>query len=162
MKKQNVIAMMILTTMATGCAEKATETPEPKQEVVPAIELSNMDTTINPADDFFRYCNNNWLKNNPIPEAYSTYNAFYEIGERTEMQILEIINEVSQDVNAPQGSVAQKIRDFYNAGMDTVAIDKRGYSELLPYFERIDALGDKAELAALMGYLHSEGFGGFD
>lgn len=96
-----------------------------------------------------------------LPEAYSTYNAFYEIGERTEMQILEIINEVSQDANAPQGSVAQKIRDFYNAGMDTVAIDERGYSELLPYFERIDALGNKAELAALTGYLHSEGFGGF-
>ena len=161
MKKANVIAILVLSIMAAGCGQKVAKTREPKREVVPAIELSNMDTTINPADDFFRYCNNNWLKNNPIPEAYSTYNAFYEIGERTEMQILEIINEVSQDVNAPQGSVAQKIRDFYNAGMDTVAIDKRGYSELLPYFERIDALGDKNELAALMGYLHSEGFGGF-
>ena len=161
MKKANAIAILVSCIMAAGCAQKTVETPQPEREVVPAIELSNMDTTINPADDFFRYCNNNWLKNNPIPEAYSTYNAFYEIGERTEMQILEIINEVSQDANAPQGSVAQKIRDFYNAGMDTVAIDERGYSELLPYFERIDALGDKAELAALMGYLHSEGFGGF-
>ena len=161
MKKANAIAILVSCIMAAGCAQKTVETPQPEREVVPAIELSNMDTTINPADDFFRYCNNNWLKNNPIPEAYSTYNAFYEIGERTEMQILEIINEVSQDVNAPQGSVAQKIRDFYNAGMDIVAIDERGYSELLPYFERIDALGDKAELAALMGYLHSEGFGGF-
>ena len=161
MKKANAIAILVSCIMAAGCAQKTVETPQPEREVVPAIELSNMDTTINPADDFFRYCNNNWLKNNPIPEAYSTYNAFYEIGERTEMQILEIINEVSQDANAPQGSVAQKIRDFYNAGMDTVAIDKRGYIELLPYFERIDALGDKNELAALMGYLHSEGYGGF-
>ena len=52
MKKRNVIAMMILTTVATGCGEKAVETQEPKKEVVPAIELGNMDTSINPADDF--------------------------------------------------------------------------------------------------------------
>ena len=161
MKKRNVIAMMILTTVATGCGEKAVETQEPKKEVVPAIELGNMDTSINPADDFFRYCNNNWMKNNPIPEEYSTFGAFTEIDQRNEILIQEIIDEVSQDANAAQGSVAQKIRDFYNAGMDTVAINERGYSELKPYFEMIDNLNDKAQLAVLMGKLHSDGIGGF-
>ena len=161
MKKRNVIAMMILTTVATGCGEKAVETQEPKKEVVPAIELGNMDTSINPADDFFRYCNNNWMKNNPIPEEYSTFGAFTEIDQHNEILIQEIIDEVSKDANAAQGSVAQKIRDFYNAGMDTVAINERGYSELKPYFEMIDNLNDKAQLAVLMGKLHSDGIGGF-
>ena len=161
MKKRNVYAMMILSTLAAGCAQKPAETPEPKKEVVPAIELSNMDTSINPADDFFRYANNNWLKNNPIPEEYSTYGAFTEIDEHNEILIQDIINEVSKDANAAQGSVAQKIRDFYNAGMDTVAINERGYSELLPYFEMVDALNDKADLAELLGEMHSNGVGGF-
>ena len=161
MKKRNVYAMMILSTLAAGCAQKPAETPEPKKEVVPAIELSNMDTSINPADDFFRYTNNNWLKNNPIPEEYSTYGAFTEIDERNEILIQDIINEVSKDANAAQGSVAQKIRDFYNAGMDTVAINERGYSELLPYFEMVDALNDKTDLAELLGQMHSNGVGGF-
>ena len=159
MKKQNLIAMMILGTMATACTEKTAV--KTQKEVVPAIELSNMDTSINPAEDFFRYCNNNWLKNNPIPEEYTSYGAFTEIDQHNELLIQDIINEVSNDANAVHGSVAQKIRDFYNAGMDTVAINERGYSELLPYFERVDALTDKADLAALLGYLHSEGFSGF-
>ncbi len=161
MKKRNVYAMMILSTLAAGCAQKPAETPEPKKEVVPAIELSNMDTSINPADDFFRFANNNWLKNNPIPEEYSTYGAFTEIDEHNEILIQDIINEVSKDTNAAQGSVAQKIRDFYNAGMDTVAINERGYSELLPYFEMVDALNDKTDLAELLGQMHSNGVGGF-
>ena len=161
MKKKHIIAMMTLCTVAAGCEPKAVETPEPAREIVPASELSNMDTNINPADDFFRYANNNWLKNNPIPEEYPSYGAFTEIDQRTELLIQDIINEVSKDTVAVEGSVAQKIRDFYNAGMDTVAINERGYSELQPYFDMIDALDDKANLAELMGKLHSDGIGGF-
>ena len=154
--------MMILTTMATACSEKAPEKPaQPEREIVPAIELSNMDTNINPADDFFRFANNNWMKNNPIPEEYSSFGAFTEIDQHNEILIQDIIDEVSKDENATQGSVAQKIRDFYNAGMDSVAINERGYSELLPYFEMVDNMTDKAMLAELMGKLHADGMGGF-
>ena len=161
MKKKHFIAMTIICTMAAGCGQKAVETSEPQQNVVPAIDLSNMDTSINPADDFFRYANNNWLKNNPIPEEYTSYGAFTEIDQHNEILIQDIINEVSQDTNATPGSMAQKIRDFYNSGMDSIAINERGYSELLPYFAKVDSLNDKAQLGELLGYLHSNGFGGF-
>ena len=155
--------MMMICTMATACTEKATEKKAENEtnKVFPAIELGNMDKSINPADDFFRYCNNNWLKNNPIPEEYTSFGAFTEIDQRNEKLIQSIIDEVSNDTNATQGSMSQKIRDFYNAGMDTAAINERGYSELLPYFEKVNALTDKADLSALVGYLHSNGFGGF-
>ena len=153
--------MMIVSTLAAGCAQKTAENTEPEKEIFPAIELGNMDTTINPADDFFRYCNNNWLKNNPIPEEYTSYGAFTEIDQRNEILIQDIIDEASKDANAAQGSMSQKIRDFYNAGMDSVAINERGYSELLPYLEWVDALTDKAQLAELLGKMHSNGFGGF-
>ena len=152
--KKTFIAMIVATTVMAGCTPKEDAT-------APAIDKNNMDLSINPAEDFFRYCNNNWLKNNPIPEEYSSFGAFTEIDQRNEILIQDIIKEVSADANAVQGSVAQKIRDFYNAGMDTAAINERGYSELLPYFEQIDKLSDKAELAALLGDLHKNGFGGF-
>ena len=156
MKKVNLIAIMAVCLMAAGCGEKVAE--QTKREVFPAIELSNMDTTINPADDFFRYCNNNWLKNNPIPEENPYYDAFTEVSDRVKLQIKEIIDEAIHDDNAEQGSVTQKIRDFYKAGMDTVTINERGYSELLPYFERIGQMGDKSQLAEIIGQLHDDGF----
>ena len=141
--------------IAAGC------TTSEEQKGTPAIDLNNMDLNINPAEDFFRYCNNNWLTNNPIPEEYTSFGAFTEIDRKTEVLIQDIIKEVSADVNAQPGSISQKIRDFYNAGMDSVAINQRGYSELLPYFEKVDALNDKAKLAELLGYLHSNGSSGF-
>ena len=161
MKKANAIAILILSMMAAGCGQKAVETPEPKREVFLALELSNMDTTINPADDFYRYCNNNWLKNTPIPKENPYYDAFTEVSDRTKLQIKEIIDEAIHNSKAEQGSVAQKIRDFYNTGMDSVAINERGYSELLPYFEKIDQVSDKSQLAEVIGQLHDEGFNPF-
>ncbi len=158
MKKANAIAILVSCIMAAGCAQKTAETPQPEREVVPAIELSNMDTTINPADDFYHYCNNNWLKNNPIPEENPYYDAFTEVSDRTKLQIKEIIDEAIHNSKAEQGSVAQKIRDFYNTGMDSVAINDRGYSELLPCFEKIDQVSDKSQLAEIIGQLHDEGY----
>ena len=146
--------MMAATVIAGGCKTQ-------EEKGTPAIDLKNMDLSINPAEDFFRYCNNNWLKNNPIPEEYTSFGAFTEIDQHNELLIQDIIKEVSADTEATQGSVAQKIRDFYNAGMDTVAINERGYSELLPYFDMVDQLNDKAQLGQLLGQLHNEGFGGF-
>ena len=152
MKTTNFISLLVICCMAIGCGHKTS------RQAIPAIELSNMDSTVNPADDFYRYCNGNWLKSNQIPEDNYLYDAFQEVGDRTKLQIQEIIEEVSQDKHARQGSIVQKIRDFYNSGMDSVAINNRGYSELLPYFEKIERLGDKTQLAALIGQLHDEGF----
>ena len=162
MKHTNLmITMMVAGTMIMGCTPKEKGSEKEAKTVVPGIDVTNMDTSVNPAEDFFRYANNNWLKNNPIPEEYSSFGAFTEIDQHTEKLIQGIIDEVSNDASATPGSVAQKIRDFYNAGMDTVAINERGFSELLPYFEWVDGLDDKARLAELLGKMHANGFGGF-
>jgi len=155
--KKLMIAMMVAGTVMTGCSTA----PKEETTVVPAIDMNNMDLSINPADDFFRYANNNWLKNNPIPEEYTSFGAFTEIDQRNEKLIQGLIDEASQDKTAEKGSVAQKIRDFYNSGMDTVAINQRGYTELLPYFEQIEKLSDKSQLPDLLGQLHRSGFRGF-
>jgi Predicted metalloendopeptidase len=130
-----------------------------KEEKPGALDKTNMDLSLKPGEDFFRYANGNWLKNHPIPDEYTSYSAFTELSERNEAQLKEIIKEASENQEAQAGSIPQKIRDFYNAGMDSATINTKGYTEILPYLTKIDTMQNKEELAEIIGFLHKYGFG---
>lgn len=118
-----------------------------KQQEKSAAALSavNMDTTVKPGDDFYHYANGNWLKNNPIPAEYSRYGAFEALEEENYKQLQEIMKEAAADKNAAKGSVNQKIRDFYNTGMDTIKIDQAGISPLQDEIAKIEAIQSAAD-----------------
>lgn len=119
-----------------------------------AIDPTNMDHRIKAGDDFFRYANGNWIKNHPIPAEYSQYGAFTVIYEDNQEQLKSLIQEVSAKQDAPYGSVAQKIRDFYNSGMDTARIETLGITAIKPQMEAIDALTTMAQLPAHIARMH--------
>lgn len=51
-----------------------------KSTAVRGLDRSNMDVTIEPKDNFYAYSNGNWMKNNPIPSGYSSWNTFQVSG----------------------------------------------------------------------------------
>jgi putative endopeptidase len=123
----------------------------------PALSAANMDTTVKPGDDFYRFANGNWLKNNPIPAEYSRYGAFEVLQKENHRQLKTIFDEASEDKKASAGSVNQKIRDFYNSGMDTVKIDESGISPLKPELDQIDAFSDVTSVQKMLIQQHASG-----
>ena len=57
------------------CDEETKEEQE-KSTAVRGLDRSNMDMTIEPNDNFYVYSNGNWMKKNPIPSGYSSWNTF--------------------------------------------------------------------------------------
>lgn len=123
----------------------------------PALNVVNLDTTIKPGDDFYKYANGNWLKNNPIPAEYSRYGAFEVLEEENYTQLKTILAEASEDKNAAVGSVNQKIRDFYNSGMDTLKIEKNGISPLKAELDQIEAFTTTADVQKMLIQQHASG-----
>jgi putative endopeptidase len=128
-----------------------------KNQLPPPIDRANMDKNFHPADDFFRYANNGWLEANPIPDEYSRFGAFEEVRKLTDEQLNDLVSAIQNDKAAPQGSNRQKIRDFFDSAMDTVSIEQAGFTPLMPLIGRINAIDDKAQLPAEIGWLHSIG-----
>jgi len=87
------------------------------------ILASDLDTTVNPADDFFDYANGGWIKKNPIPAEESSWGIGNLVVEENLKRLREISAEAAK-ANVAAGSTQQKIGDFWSTAMDTTKIER--------------------------------------
>ncbi len=123
------------------------------------IDVSQIDTSVPPCDDFFRYANGRWLERTEIPPEEATWGGFIEVRDRN-LQILREVADEAARGSAPKGSLEQKVGDYWASGMDEAAVEAAGISPLRPELEVVDGLTDRAELAEVLAGLHREGAGG--
>lgn len=74
-----------------------------------AINLSYMDNSVRPQDDFYNYVNGNWMKTVKIPSDKARWGSFDELRENTDIAVLKILHE-SLNQKFEAGSDGQKNR----------------------------------------------------
>ncbi|MEP6949783.1 MAG: M13 family metallopeptidase [Ginsengibacter sp.] len=124
----------------------------------PVVDLlaSHLDTTVSPAQDFFEYANGGWIKENPIPASESGWG----IGDLVQEEIykrLQKINEEAVTAKAADGTVSQKIGDFWQSAMDTMALNKAGISPLKNDLDTINAIQNTTGLLRVAAALKTKG-----
>ena len=105
----------------------------------------NIDKSVDPGQDFFKYATGTWMKNNPIPESERAWGIGNLVQEETYARIKSILEEAASK-NYTKGTSEQKVGDFYFSGMDTVNIEKQGISPLNPELNKINSIQNKQEL----------------
>ncbi|RKD90455.1 M13 family metallopeptidase [Mangrovibacterium diazotrophicum] len=113
------------------------------------IEITGVDNSLRPGDDFFKYVNGTWYDSVPIPETQAGVGAYMFMNYPQRLRLQAILDSVAQG-NYPEGSLEQKVGDFYASGMDTATIEQRGYEPLKPILNAIDAIAD---LPSLMSFV---------
>jgi putative endopeptidase len=58
-----------------------------------AINVSYMDKTVRPQDDFYNYVNGNWMKTVEIPSDKARWGSFDQLRENTDEESLKILKE---------------------------------------------------------------------
>jgi predicted metalloendopeptidase len=119
---------------------------------------ANLDPTVSPCVDFYRYANGGWQAKHPRPAVYPEWGRFEELAERNSKQLRSVLEAAARSSAAP-GSVEQKIGDFYATCMDEAAIERQGIDPLRPELGRIDAIADLPSLLEEVARLHGEGVG---
>ncbi len=117
--------------------------------------IEHIDSSIAPGKNFFLFANNNWFKQHPIPSSEKSNGIFRTIQDTINESVRKICESAVIATAAEKGSNKQKIGDFYFSGMDTVSIEKDGYSKLNDEFIKIDAIKNIPELLAEVALLHS-------
>lgn len=136
--------------MLIGSMACTNSKPQPK-----AFDLADLDTTVSPASDFDNYANGGWKKRFPIPDEKSRFGSFDLLADTGEVQVQKLITEIATN-KQEDGSIALKIADFYNTGMDTSNIEAQGAAPLQPIFKEIDEIGNKEDLMRLVAKLQSQ------
>jgi endothelin-converting enzyme/putative endopeptidase len=114
------------------------------------ISVANMDPSVKPGDDFYRYANGNWIKRTEIPADRAEVDVFSRLADLSNKRTSDLIEEIAKS-NSPAGSGARKVADLYNSYMDEATIEAKGLAPLRPHLDAIAAIHDKRELAHALG-----------
>ncbi len=112
------------------------------------IQLSNLDRSASPGNDFYQFACGGWVKNNPLPAAYSRFGSFDRLQQDNNERINGILTELQKNHYAT-GTVEQKLSDFYKLAMDSVRRNKEGVKPLMPFIKEIEECKSKHALQQL-------------
>lgn len=121
------------------------------------LDRHNLDTAISPCQDFFQYANGTWLKENPVPAAYSSWSVDDEMRERNNTMLKEILETAAKNTDAPKGSNLQKIGDFFATAMDSAKIESDGYKSIQPELDKIATIKSAGDLRNVITEFHTQG-----
>ncbi len=108
----------------------------------------DLDPTIRPQDDLFRYVNGHWLTTTEIPADKAAAGAFIELRDASERAIRDIVTGLS---GSEPGTEASLVEHMYGSFMDTERIDAAGLEPLRPLLDEIDAIGTVTDLLDYFG-----------
>lgn len=123
-----IVGAMLAAGLATGSCTR--------QQAPKGIDAANLDTSVNPGDDFYDYACGSWMKANPLKPEYSRFGTFDQLGENNREQVRELVLGLDRATAEP-GSNAQKIADLYAMGMDSVRLNEQGIEPLKADLELI-------------------------
>ena len=158
------IAIFAASLLPFVAARSADETPSGSATVVPrvpAFSVSYMDRSLDPATDFYRFADGQWLKDNPVPADKSRWASFSELAERNWYLIHGILDAAAlESQSLPRHSPRREVGDFFASMMDTNRIETLGLTPIAADLKKIDRLKSTKDLFALLADFHQRGIGG--
>ncbi|WP_445357779.1 M13 family metallopeptidase [Microbulbifer sp. ANSA002] len=126
-----------------------------QQQLTSGIDLTAMDTSVRPQDDFFAYVNGTWLKNTEIPADKSLWGGFTTLRDKSTEQVKTLIMEASKGASSKD---AKQIGDLYNSFMNEKLIEKKGITAVSSELAKIDAIKTRKDLTNYFAYADVAGY----
>jgi endothelin-converting enzyme/putative endopeptidase len=153
------LAAAWLATMATAQTKSAKGTEDKPGEVykpIPGFDLSSIDKSVDPCNDFYKFACGKFAANHPIPSDQPEVDQFYALYNVNTQALNGILTKAAAG-GANRTANEQKIGDYYKSCMDMDTIEAKGLTPLKPLFDEINSIESPSDLAPLTGKLQRYG-----
>jgi predicted metalloendopeptidase len=122
---------------------------------IPGFDVTAIDRSINPCENFYQYSCGNWMKGNAIPADKSRWGRFDQLQEHNYYVLRDLLEGLQN--KASRSPVEQKVGDYYASCVDEASIEKLGAAPLQPQMQRIAGIKSRQELIDQVAYMHHNG-----
>ncbi|HEX8411152.1 MAG TPA: M13 family metallopeptidase [Thermoanaerobaculia bacterium] len=157
------LAALLTALTAAACAtapppQVSVEPPKPLALLgLHGMDLTNVDRSVSPCDDFYQYSTGGWQKANPLPATYSRFGRFEEVADRNRERLRAILETAAKTENAEPGSATQKLGDFWTTCMNETALEAQGAAPIQRDLDRIAAISSRTGVVAELHRQHQLG-----
>ena len=152
-----ILALVVL--IAACKTQKETVKKEPQNQEVektvlvekltPGLDLSAMDPSVAPGEDFFLHVNGKWMEENEIPADKGRWGSFDELRKNTTDNVLAVLKKAKSQKLDPNSDQA-KAAKFYRMAMNTEHLNKLGTRPIHFLLDEIDAITSINDLQSFM------------
>ncbi|ORA12204.1 hypothetical protein BST16_17570 [Mycobacterium asiaticum DSM 44297] len=143
------VAVLLATALVlVGCGSSAEHRSKPKFGAW-GVDLTEMDTSVRPGNDFFVYAVGTWVKNAKIPADKVCAGVNLDIQNQLNADLKAIVESAAAK-HAPEGDISQQIGDLFASYMDEALLNRKGVEPVRPLLASIDAANDRAALNGVL------------
>jgi len=145
------IGLLLMTSLTLSFSIKAAD-----NATAASLNLSNLDHSVKPGTDFYRFATGGWSDANPIPDEFSRFGSFDKLRDENQRQIRELIVELGA-IRHEKGSSAQKIGDLFRIGNDSAKLNAEGVKPLQSELKALQELKTRADIYKVMASIRKDG-----
>ena len=119
------------------------------------VDLSLIDHSVLPGDDFYGFANGSWLAATSIPDEHDSYGFFTIADENLKRDLLSLMR--STECEPGTEHLSEVVKTLFSSGMDQAAIDAIGLSSLSPELDMIDSVRSLEDLPPVLAHLQLVG-----
>ena len=151
-----VLSCWMTMTVFTACTDSDDNSTQQGPQSS-GIDMSDLDTSVRPGDDFYQYACGGWIKNNPLPATYSRYSKVEKLLANNQERIKAILEDL-QTGSFADGSTEQKLADLYRLAMDSQRRNQQGVEPLMGIIGQMEQAATVEQLFQIQLQLVPENF----